>query len=101
MDPAPGGPYAPDMISLRSSFVFAVLALSVLAAGCGSKGEVGESCDTRGSVDECVDGAICSQQSDAASACLKTCTDDAQCGADEACNGVEGSSTKACRPKSK
>lgn len=81
------------------SLKLAVMALSIAAlAGCASA-EIGDTCDTSGSTDECVDGAMCTQLSDGNNVCRKTCTDDTSCGADEQCNGVSGSSKKTCQPK--
>lgn len=109
MDLAPGGLYGswmpftlprPAPASRPRAVAFAALAALAIASAvaCGSQGEVGDACDTRGSTDECTDGAICSQ-SGAGSVCLTICSDDDTCGENEECNGVEGSSTKACRPK--
>ncbi len=74
-----------------------VAALS-LAAGCASA-EIGDECGTSGATDECVDGAICTQISSGDPVCRKSCTEDADCGTDEACNGVSGANTKSCQPK--
>jgi len=80
---------------------FALLALAFgacLVAGCAS--DLGETCETSGSTDECVDDAVCVQAvSGEDPTCRKVCTDDSQCTATEGCNGVEGSNIKACRPK--
>jgi len=95
------------MIRFRaSSFVLALSALSaVFALGCGGTGALGEACDTPGATDdECEEGSICDATSDDSpgegdTICLAVCVDQEDCGADEACNGVTGSSTKACHPK--
>lgn len=64
--------------------------------------DVGESCATRGSQDECVENAICDTTSSSNEPiCLKVCTDDSQCASDESCNGTSGSNIKACQPKTK
>ena len=71
----------------------------VLAAACGGDGAlIGEACTTAGSETECVDGAVCDTV-DTTVVCLEICTDQADCAANEACNGVSGSSLKACHPK--
>ncbi len=73
--------------------------VTVLPACSGA--EVGETCETEGAADECVEEAICGKPSDSAAEpqCLKICTADTDCAASESCNGVTGSSTKACRIK--
>ena len=75
----------------------------LVALACGSEGKIGEECGESGKVDgECEDGAVCGQaRTSTALACLKQCTDQAQCGATEDCNGVSGTSVKGCRPKTK
>lgn len=84
----------------RPFSAFALLSLAVLAA-CGGASDLGESCDVSGDADECVEGAICGQTGDnGALTCLRACTDQSQCGTGEDCNGVSGTSTKGCRPKS-
>jgi len=81
-----------------------LLAILVLALGASTviscAADVGETCETSGSMDECVDDAVCVQAvSGQEPTCRKVCTDDTQCASSEACNGVEGSNVKACRPK--
>lgn len=72
---------------------------SVFLAGCGGTGELGEGCDTPGvTTDECVEGTVCSNQSDGEAVCRKLCTEQAQCGEGENCNGISGSSLKSCQP---
>ena len=84
--------------------VLAALALASLVAvlpGCSSAAAVGETCEVEGAVDECVDGAVCGKPDDnAAPQCLVVCTSDKDCGSNQSCNGVTGSSIKACRNKS-
>lgn len=76
-----------------------LVCLGVLVPACAS--DIGEACETKGSQDECVDGAICDLKgtSDAEPVCLKVCTDTSECGSNEDCNGVTGSNIKACQPK--
>ncbi|UQA63906.1 hypothetical protein E8A73_035940 [Polyangium aurulentum] len=73
---------------------------ALFGAACGGA-EIGEACETEGSEDECVDGAVCAQPTldSTEPQCLKICTDDAQCASTESCNGVSGTNIKACRPK--
>ena len=76
----------------------AALALAISVAACGGKGEIGESCDTPSATDECVDGAVCTNESGDNRSCRKLCTDQAQCAANEGCNGISGSNLKSCQP---
>jgi len=77
-----------------------LVGLGILIPGCGGA-EVGESCGTKGSTEECVDGAVCDLKgtSDSEPVCLKICADSSECAATEDCNGVTGSNLKACTPK--
>ena len=84
--------------------VLAALVLASFSAvlpACSSAAAVGETCDTEGAVEECVDGAVCGKPDDKTPApqCLVVCTSDADCGSGKSCNGVTGSSIKACRIK--
>jgi hypothetical protein len=74
------------------------LAVLLAAVACSGKGDIGEDCDTAGSTDDCVDGAICTNDGDART-CRRRCNDDAQCAASEECNGVSGTTLKSCQPK--
>jgi hypothetical protein len=88
------------MTKLQLFSMALVLSVSgLLAAACGGEGEVGESCDTSGSQDECVEGAICDSGDGDAAVCLAICEVQEDCPADEDCNGVSGSNVKACHPK--
>lgn len=76
-----------------------LVCLGLFLPACAS--DLGEACETRGSQDECVEGAICDNDAAGNPICLKVCTDAAQCAADEDCNGVSGSNIKACTAKPK
>lgn len=80
---------------LRTLLTTLVLALALV--GCGSS-DIGEACDTGGSVDECVDGAICTNESGDSNTCRKICDTTDDCPANFTCNGVTGGSTKSCQP---
>jgi len=69
-------------------------------SGCGVNA-IGEECGEEGATEsECEEGAICGKRDDSEAAeCLKICTEQADCAADEECNGVSNSSVKGCRPK--
>ncbi len=75
-----------------------MLALTSLAA-CGPA-EIGEECESTGSTDECVEGAICDTEDDAA-VCLELCEEDVDCGSGYQCTGVSGGNRKACHEKKK
>jgi hypothetical protein len=79
--------------------LFVVLGL-LGAFACSGEAEVGEECDTAGSTDECVGGAVCTNDS-GGRRCRRVCNDDTQCAASEACNGVSGTNIKSCQPKNK
>jgi hypothetical protein len=79
-----------------------LLVVALMVAACGSSSgttKIGEACSNAGKTDECVDGAVCTKDMSSATKCLKICTGQADCAAVEECNGVEGSSLKACRIK--
>jgi hypothetical protein len=73
------------------------MALFVSSVGCGP-GELGEACDDPGSAEACVDGAICTNESDEEASCLEICADQADCSGGYSCNGVSGTSIKSCQP---
>jgi len=82
----------------KLGILFAILFVSVIACGEGSKGE---ECGESGKVDgECEDGLVCGKKSDTSEdlACLKQCTQQGDCASGESCNGVSGTSLKGCRP---
>ena len=80
---------------LASLFV-STAASALLIVGCGHA-DVGEECDEPGSSDECVDGAICTNEGEGA-VCRMECTKQEDCPTGEACNGVSGTDTKSCQP---
>jgi hypothetical protein len=69
---------------------------------CSSEAERGEVCEEAGAQEgECTEGNVCGKETDTSELkCLQVCTDQAQCPTGLECNGVEGSSVKACRLKS-
>lgn len=83
------------------TFLASLLVIAT-AVACGDS-DVGESCDNEGQVGgECVDGAVCGKQDSDTSGslvCLKQCSSQADCSAEEVCNGVGGSSLKGCRTR--
>lgn len=68
----------------------------LVLSACGGA-DIGEACDTSGSMDECVGGAICTNES-LGGVCREVCDTHEECPVDHSCNGVSGSSTKSCQP---
>ncbi len=86
------------MKELRLVSTSAFLALAVTAySGCG-RSDLGESCDSSGATDECVDGAICTNLSGGGNVCRKSCTVQADRASNESCNGISNSNLKSCQP---
>lgn len=76
------------------ALLLSTLLLAVL--GCG-KGDVGDTCDDAGKQDECVDGAICTNEGEDA-ICRALCKESEDCAPGEACNGVSNTNLKSCQP---
>jgi hypothetical protein len=77
-------------------------AVALLSPGCGGEAALGEECGEEGAQEgECEEGTVCGKPVDGTEDlhCLKVCDDQADCAADEECNGVEGASVKGCRTK--
>lgn len=70
----------------------------VVAVGCGGGGG-GGGCNTPASTSECSSGAICSNISGDGNQCRQICARQADCPADQSCNGVANTTTKSCQPK--
>ncbi|MEJ7732469.1 MAG: hypothetical protein WKG00_25100 [Polyangiaceae bacterium] len=86
-------------MSVLRTMGWPVLLLLALA-GCGGESELGEECGAEGEDGECVDGGVCGQtKGDEADVleCLVVCEEQADCKADEECNGVNGTNVKGCR----
>ena len=79
-------------------FLLLFLFLPLLSAACGGGADIGQECDTAGSTDQCVGGAICTNEEADINRCREICDDDLDCPAMHSCNGVSGSSTKSCQP---
>lgn len=75
--------------------VRSVLFGMALLGGCAS--DIGEECEDTGSSDECVDGAICTNE-EGGPVCREVCDADEDCASDEHCNGVAGTNIKSCQP---
>jgi hypothetical protein len=56
-------------------------------------------CSTQGSTSECPEQAICDSFAGGPMECFRICTVQSDCRADQECNGLTGSSIKACKPK--
>lgn len=57
------------------------------------------SCTMPGTTAECPEGSICDTTSGTSITCVKICETADDCRNDLDCNGVSGSSIKACKPK--
>jgi len=79
----------------HASRLLSLLAV-LLGTACGGV-DIGEECEMAGSTDECVSGAICTDESDG-NVCREICDDHPDCPDDHSCNGVSSSSTKSCQP---
>jgi len=56
-------------------------------------------CSTQGSTSECPDQSVCDSFAGGPKECFRICTVQADCRADQECNGLTGSTIKACKPK--
>ncbi|KYF85871.1 hypothetical protein BE18_01775, partial [Sorangium cellulosum] len=85
---------------MRTTWIGMGLVVSALLVwGCGGEAALGEACEDEGADGECEDGAVCGKPDDSAALeCLKVCVEQADCPADQECNGISGSSLKGCRP---
>jgi hypothetical protein len=83
----------------RLTCLFGAAVFALLTIGCGDA-DVGEECDEPGMSDECVDGAICTNEEGGA-VCRVQCTEQDDCASGEACNGISGTDKKSCQPDKK
>jgi hypothetical protein len=83
--------------AIAGLLVFASAAL--IACGGHPGGTVGEICDDPGSTRDCEADEICDDISDGGTYCLLLCSAHEDCASSERCNGVTGSSAKACHPE--
>ena len=58
-----------------------------------------KACTTSGSTSECPENSVCDALSGTMVSCVQICKSSADCRTDQDCNGVSGSSIKACKPK--
>jgi hypothetical protein len=83
-----------------NTHTIAFAGLFSLLLACSSEAKLGEECDESGMTEDvCESGGVCGKNTGSALVCLKQCTEQANCAANEECNGVEGSSIKGCRSK--
>ena len=81
-----------------SEQLFSILLVGVFAIGCGSASEIGEDCHTEASQEECVEGAICTNDVSDTFVCRLSCVEQEDCPSDQNCNGISGTNTKSCQP---
>ena len=79
------------------TIIFAAF-LTLAGWGCGGAGDIGQECSDPGSVDQCVDDAVCHdrESGDAAGKCRLICTDDRTCPGGGSCEDVRDSPYKGC-----
>lgn len=85
----------------KAWFLVSSVIFVALVVGC-SDGEQGESCDESGVIaGQCEEGLVCGKKQDDSAdlVCLKQCFATTDCGQNEDCLGVAGSSHNACRPR--
>ena len=76
-----------------------LLFCGLLSFGACGGAEIGEPCDDVGSGDECVDGAVCTNESGDALVCRLACNEQEDCPEGHDCNGVSNTNVKTCQPK--
>jgi hypothetical protein len=76
---------------------FLAIGLLLFTCGCGGA-DIGEACEDEGSTDDCVDDAICTNESGERAVCRQLCKEHADCPENHDCNGVSSSSLKSCQP---
>ncbi len=74
-----------------------VLMFSLFAMACSGGVEIGGVCEMPGTSDECVSGALCTNES-GGNTCQQICENQEECEEGFSCNGVTGSSEKTCQP---
>lgn len=72
------------------------IVLFVALAACGGA-DIGEECDSSGSTDECVDGAVCTNEA-TQNTCRKLCDTQDDCPDGTSCNGISNGNLKSCQP---
>lgn len=82
------------MSELRTSLGIALCALAL--AACSGGADIGQSCDTVGSADECVTNAICTDEP-GGNVCAEVCMEDTDCDAAYFCDSVPGASEDTCQ----
>ncbi|MBM4374319.1 MAG: hypothetical protein FJ095_04475 [Deltaproteobacteria bacterium] len=79
-----------------------VLAVLVLGAACGGGAALGEPCDNPGTTDECIDGAVCTNESSSeGNLCRLLCDDQEDCPDGYQCSGITNGNLKSCKPSDK
>jgi hypothetical protein len=86
-------------LPLRRAFALCLFVTSAALASCGGPGEIGDTCSTPGSREECIDDAVCEKLQEGDLQCLLVCVDQADCPEDFDCNGTSGTNIKSCHPQ--
>jgi hypothetical protein len=81
---------------------FSVLSalMLIVVVGCSDDGSGGSgaACSTPGSTSECFSGAICTNLAGDGNQCLQMCVSQADCPANQNCNGIANTNLKSCQP---
>ncbi len=78
---------------------FLPFALLLAIAACGGDAGLGEQCDKVGNKDECVDGAVCTNDPNKHLVCRAICTEDGDCPDGYTCDSVSGTGLDSCQPR--
>jgi len=84
-------------VSVLSALILAV----TIGCGGGDGGSSGGSsggCSTPGSTSQCSTGTICTNISGDGNQCRQLCTSQADCPANQNCNGIANTTLKSCQP---
>jgi hypothetical protein len=74
----------------------------VAFAACSEGTPLGEPCDRPGETEECIDGAVCTNESSSdANLCRKLCDAQDDCPDGYQCSGITNGNLKSCKPSDK
>jgi hypothetical protein len=86
---------------MKTTFALAFGFLLALAA-CSEGTPIGDPCDNPGQTDECVDGAVCTNESSSqGNLCRALCDDQEDCPEGFQCSGITSGNLKSCKPSDK
>ncbi|MBM4356911.1 MAG: hypothetical protein FJ096_02270 [Deltaproteobacteria bacterium] len=86
---------------MKRSLALALGSLLAFAA-CSDGTPIGEPCDAPGTTDECVDGAVCTNESSSErNLCRLLCDDQEDWPDGYQCSGITNGNLKSCKPSDK